>query len=177
MRKRIVVAFMLLVGAGATLIVAAFATAGDGQNTVKADTLNGYQEGPAISSTGTGSFEAVIDDEAQTITYTLSYQNLEGGPPSQAHIHIGKRAENGGVSAFLCGGSGKPPCPPSGTVTGVIVPADVIGPASQGVEPGSFAELVRALRTGNTYANVHNTRWPGGEIRAQINDFDQRETG
>ncbi len=80
------------------------------------------------------------------------------------------------MSVFLCAGD-KPACPPSGTVTGVIVPANIIGPAAQGVEAGSFTELVRALRTGNTYVNVHNARWPGGEIRAQVNDFNQRETG
>jgi hypothetical protein len=174
--RKYLFALLVLVAAGSTLLVAALATAGAGQNTVKADTLNGYQEGPAISSIATGSFEAEIDEDAQTITYTLSYQDLEGGSPTQAHIHIGKRAENGGVSVFLCAGD-KPACPPSGTVTGVIVPANIIGPAAQGVEAGSFTELVRALRTGNTYVNVHNARWPGGEIRAQVNDFNQRETG
>jgi hypothetical protein len=54
-------------------------------------------------------------------------------------------------------------------VSGVIDAADVIGPAGQGIEAGSFEELVRAMRGGVTYANVHTTpRWPGGEIRGQI---------
>ncbi len=26
------------------------------------------------------------------------------------------------------------------------------------------------MRAGHAYANVHSTRWRGGEIRAQIND-------
>ena len=26
------------------------------------------------------------------------------------------------------------------------------------------------------YANIHTTRWPGGEIRGQINDSDQKES-
>ena len=29
------------------------------------------------------------------------------------------------------------------------------------------------MRAGHTYANVHSTKWPGGEIRAQINDRRQ----
>ncbi len=31
------------------------------------------------------------------------------------------------------------------------------------------------MRAGDAYANIHTTRWPGGEIRGQINDRDQRE--
>jgi hypothetical protein len=50
----------------------------------------------------------------------------------------------------------------------VVDPADIIGPASQGIEAGSFAEAVRAMRAGATYANVHSTRWPAGEIRGQL---------
>jgi hypothetical protein len=174
--RKYAIGLLTLVGLAIVLVIGSLATAGSGQNQVKADTLNSYQEGPAIVSTGTGTFEAQINDDTQTITYTLTYEALEGGTPTQAHIHIGKRAENGGVSAFLCAGD-KPACPPSGTVTGEITPANVVGPAAQGVEPGSWGELVRALRSGNTYVNVHNARWPGGEIRAQINDFNQRETG
>ena len=34
----------------------------------------------------------------------------------------------------------------------------------------NYEELAAAMRNGSTYANVHSTKWPGGEIRAQIND-------
>jgi len=57
-------------------------------------------------------------------------------------------------------------------VTGVIDAADVIGPAGQGIAPGEFNELVRAIRSGNTYANVHTNMYPGGEIRGQIRGDD-----
>jgi hypothetical protein len=46
----------------------------------------------------------------------------------------------------------------------------VIGPNAQGIEPGSLAEIVRAMQAGVAYANIHTTRWPGGEIRGQINE-------
>ena len=82
----------------------------------------------------------------------------------------------GGVIAFLCGGGSKPAYPPGtateAVVTGVITAADIIGPTAQGIEPGSFDEAVRAIRAGATYANVHSTRWPAGEIRGQIRDHD-----
>lgn len=148
---------------------------------VKSDVLTGYQEtvnppaGPgSISTVGTGEFVAEIDDETETITYELTYSGLEGGAVTQAHIHFGARSTTGGVSAFLCAGS-KPPCPPFGTVTGVITAADIIGPTGQGIEPGSFAELARAMRSGVTYVNVHTTRWPSGEIRGQIHDHNERQ--
>jgi hypothetical protein len=139
--------------------------------------LEGFQEVPAVSTTGRGAFSARIDDTAQTITWQLSYADLEGhlvagGVVTAAHIHVGQRGVNGGVSAFFCGGGGKPPCPTEGELSGVITPVDVLGPASQGVEAGSFDELVRAIRAGKTYVNVHTTRWPGGEVRGQVNAGD-----
>lgn len=171
MRRRSVVLAVAVLAAG--LLVASLASATDGKKNLKADELTGYQENPDVSSTGTGSFHATIDDDAQTITYELSYSAIEGGDALFAHIHFGKRAVNGGVSAFLCGGGDKPACPATdGTVSGVIDAADIIGPAGQGIEAGSFDELVAAMRAGHTYVNVHSPRWPGGEIRAQINDRD-----
>lgn len=150
--------------------IGSYAVAGGGKKHVKGD-LTGLQENPDISTTGNGTFEATIDDDAQTIAYELSYSALEGGAALQAHIHLGKRAVNGGVSAFLCGGGDKPACPAtSGTVNGVVDAADVIGPGGQGIAAGEFGELVAAMRAGHTYANVHTPTWPSGEIRAQIND-------
>jgi hypothetical protein len=75
----------------------------------------------------------------------------------------------GGVAAFLCGGGDKPACPVrGGTVTGTIDPADVIGPTDRGIGAGEFAELVRAMRNGATYVNVHSVTYPAGEIRGNI---------
>ena len=138
--------------------------------------LNGYQEVPSVSSTGFGDFEAKLVDDA-TLHYVFTYGGLEGGNSLFAHVHFGERAVNGGVSFFLCGGSTKPdPCPNvEGTVEGDVTAADVVGPNGQGIELGSFAEILRAMRAGHGYANIHTTRWPGGEIRGQINDEDQMQ--
>ncbi len=161
------------------LIVGAHGFAGGNKTMVKADTLTGYQEAtPAgVSTAATGSFSATIDDDAQTITYELTYSGLST-PATQAHVHFGNRFDSGGVSFFLCGGS-KPACPPGTTseavVTGTVTPADVIGPASQGIAPGEFGEIVAAIRAGVAYANVHSMQFPAGEIRGQINDDNQRQ--
>ena len=133
--------------------------------------LKGFEEVPAVSTAASGKFEAEIDRAAQRIDYELSYSDLEA-PVLFAHIHLGQRTANGGVAAFLCGGGGMPACPQSGIVEGTIVPADVIGPASQGIAPGEFDELVTAIRAGVTYANVHSDKFPGGEIRGQIRGDD-----
>jgi len=54
-------------------------------------------------------------------------------------------------------------------VTGVITPAHVVAQTpNQGIEAGAFDELVNALRARVAYANVHSTKWPGGEIRGQL---------
>jgi CHRD domain len=161
----------VLVATIAALVViglAGTATSDRGGRQMKAD-LRGFEEVPAVSSTGTGEFLARIANDESAIEYTLTYQNLEGTTTAAAHIHLGQYSVNGGVSAFLCGGGGKPACPPvSGSVSGTIVAADVIGPAGQGIAAGELDELIAAMRQGVTYANVHTDKHPGGEIRGQI---------
>ena len=54
------------------------------------------------------------------------------------------------------------------TISGTITAADVIGPVGQGVAAGELDELIAAMRAGATYVNIHSTKWPGGEVRSQI---------
>ena len=168
MRKRTFVLGLAVLMVG--LLVASLAGASGGKKNVKAK-LTGFQEVPAVSSFGSGSFTARIDTDAQTITYELSYGGLNSTAMA-AHIHLGQRGANGGVIAFLCGGGDKPACP-AGTgatesVSGVIDAADVIGTEAQGIAPGEYDEAVRAIRARVTYANVHTMTQPGGEIRGQL---------
>jgi len=163
----------MILAAGGVATVAWSADSGTIGNTVH-ETLTGLQEDPlALSTTGNGQFQIHIDEAAQTITYELSYASLEGSV-LQAHIHIGGRSQSGGISVFLCTNLGNGPagtqlCPAApATISGTLTPADVIGPVGQGVTAGQFGELLAAMREGKTYANVHSTMYPGGEIRAQI---------
>ena len=129
--------------------------------------LDGFQEAPSKLTDGHGTFRATIS--GSSISFELTYSGLSTSALA-AHIHFAQRGVNGGIFAFLCGGGGKPACPPAGgTVTGTITAADILAPApDQGLAAGDFAGAVRALRSGNTYANVHSTRFPAGEIRGQI---------
>ena len=148
------------------------AVAGGGSKQFRAP-LDGYQEVPVVSTTGNGHFRATVTQAGDGFAYRLSYAALEGNV-LQAHIHLAQPAVNGGISVFLCSNLGNGPAgtqacpPPPATVTGTIVAADVIGPAGQGIAPGELAELLRAMRAGVTYANVHSSLFPGGEIRGQI---------
>lgn len=174
----------LLVAGGIAAVIAASAALangkGEGKNTFKAE-LNGYNEvvgGPGAASTGSvstvaeGTFRAKLKDNPPRLEFTLTYSGIEGGTVTQAHPHFAQRHVGAGVFGFFCGVP-KPPCPtPGGTVEGTWTAADVIGPADQGVAAGEFDELVRALRAGAVYVNVHSTAFPEGEIRGQVSKGD-----
>ena len=142
--------------------------------------LTGYEEVPSVSTTGNGNFTARISNDESRIDWELSYSDLEGAV-QQSHIHIGNVGVNGGISVFLCtnlgnGPAGTQPCPaPPATISGTIVAADVspnipatANARTQGLNTGELDELIKAMRAGATYVNIHSTLWPGGEVRSQI---------
>ena len=165
--RKLVIALTASLALGLVLI---FAPALNASNENHKANLLGFEEVPAVSSTGTGELRMKIDEANQIIEYELSYENLEGTTTGAAHIHLGQEAANGGVVAFFCGGAGKPPCTAtSGTFTGTIGVADIVAAASaQGIAAGEWDEVVRAMRAGKIYANVHTNKHPGGEIRGQV---------
>lgn len=132
------------------------------------------QEVPPISSPARGSFSAVIDEAARTIRYELSYEGFES-PVVQAHLHAAQPGVNGGIMVWLCGTPalpgppGTPECPAGpGTIQGELTSDQIVGPTAQGISPGEFDEVIRAIRNGIVYANVHTTQHPSGEIRGQL---------
>lgn len=137
-------------------------------------TLRPSHEVPSVSSPARGSFSAKIDTTADTVEYRLSYSGLQA-PITQAHIHLAQFNVNGGIMVWLCGTPATPLapagtqlCPQSGTITGLIQPANVVAINSQGIAAGDFDEFVAALRSGLAYANVHTEQSTGGEIRGQV---------
>jgi CHRD domain len=144
--------------------------------------LRGFEEVPAVSSAARGFFKARINESAGTIAYELRYEGLQGDI-RQAHIHFGQRSVNGGVSVFLCQTATNadptglaPACGPApATVTGTLTSANVIGPAAQGIAATEFAELVKAIRAGVAYVNVHSSVFPAGEVRGQARSFGRHD--
>jgi CHRD domain len=172
--KTLRVKLALAIGVVAVLAVAVVTiAAARGAHGIR-EKLTGYQEFPALSTTGQGKFRASIDKQDREIRYTLTFGGLESNA-TQSHIHFENRTNNGPIVVFLCSNLGNGPpgtqaCPAAGgTITGTIRPADVgAGATAQGLAAGEFDELVRAIKAGATYVNVHSVGRPGGEIRAQL---------
>src|SRR5712691_2620645 len=121
----------------------------DDVNTFRAR-LRGLNETPGpVATQATGSFHAMLSADGTTLDYTVTYSNLNA-QVLFSHIHFGFPKESGGIMVFLCGpaagATGGPPagfpnppaCPDttSGTVTGSVTAANVIGPNSEGITPG-----------------------------------------
>lgn len=146
--------------------------------------LTGYQEVPVVSTAAGGSFKGRISKTEDSIEYEFGYSGLQG-TVTQAHIHLGQRGVNGGITVWLCQSATNPaPAAVAATVplcaspefasSGVITSASVVGPGgAQQLGAGEIAELIAALRAGVAYVNVHTTLSPGGEIRGQL-DNDHR---
>lgn len=130
--------------------------------------LSGLHQVPPVLSPGSGSFRAELTDDGKSLRYELTYANLTT-PATAAHIHFGHSFDNGGIMAFLCGGGDAAACPgQGGSVSGTIEPDDVLAIPSQGLPAGDFASVIRLMRAGLVYVNVHTPTFPEGEIRGQI---------
>ncbi len=160
----------------ATILVGLPATALGREDTTNFSArLLGINETPSINTDGTASLRLKLNTAASTIDFTLTYQNLSGAP-SAAHIHFAQERVAGGVMVFFCGGGGQAACPPttSGTIKGTIAAANVQSLPAQGINAGDMAAVMRAIRAGASYGNMHTTNFPGGEIRGQIRPSGER---
>ena len=179
MRRTTLVSALSL--AAASLLLAASAVAGPkgkGDDHIKIH-LKGFEEVPVVLTGATGELQLTINDAAGTIAYELTYENLEGDV-RQAHIHIGQKNVAGLIAIWLCQTAAKPapaavaaitpfcPGPRSGTVSGTVGAANVIGPAEQLVAAGEIGDVIHAIRAGKAYGNVHSTAVGSGEIRGQL---------
>lgn len=172
MKKLLLAGFLslLLIALGVTVAVAHGGKGNGGKHL--SGKLDGFQEVPSISTSAAGKIKLKVN--GSSIAYKLKYRGFAAGNDVLfAHIHLGQEATNGGVAAFLCGGGGKPACPQgSGEVSGTIVAGDVQAIANQGLAANDIGALIRAIKAGATYANVHTDNFGTGEIRGQIGDDD-----
>ncbi len=149
----------------------------DNDSTLEAR-MTGSSVVPSVSTAAKGAFSMKIAQDDSQFTYVLTFSGINS-PVTQSHIHFAQPGVAGGIMIWLCqgtvaapAGDSVPVCPtsPGGTVTGTVTPANVVGPAAQGISPGEFSEALAAIRRGLAYANVHSTTFPSGEISGQIRD-------
>jgi len=97
----------------------------------------------ATASHGKGTFTG--DIASGKLKFTLKFSGLTG-PATAAHIHMGAVGKAGPVVLPLCG-----PCtsPVKGNVR-------------------ISAAVIKAIRKGAAYVNVHTAKYPNGEIRGQL---------
>jgi hypothetical protein len=167
------------IAAAITVVASASALAAGNRGFTVSARLTGYEETPsAVSTTGNGSFRASLSADGSTLTYQLSYADLEGAV-QQAHTHFGQLSTTGPIVVFFCtnlgnGPAGTQECPAApATITGTLTAADVTNLANErGISAEEWGEFVAAIRAGATYVNVHSTRWTGGEIRGQLRNVN-----
>jgi plastocyanin len=120
---------------------------------VPAPAALGANQSPA---SGMAYFELSADEKE--LFYNLTYTTMTGNITA-AHFHKAKKGEAGGVVRLICGGNS--PCP-NGTG------AFVFGTWKNSDAQPLSAEMVKALKDGELYVNLHTSANVSGEIRGQI---------
>jgi hypothetical protein len=136
--------------------------------------LTGAQETPPVTTEARGAalFRLKRDDGTVGLRYVVVVRKIDN--VTAAHIHCAKRGEAGPIVADLYPAAGAEAKTVAGgwAVRGTVttVHAGVQCKLRDGtmVTVSSLQDLVRLMRRGLTYANVHTTEFPGGEVRGQI---------
>jgi hypothetical protein len=130
--------------------------------------LNGSNEVPPTGSPGTG--YGVFTLTGNLLSIVESFTGLTA-PASAAHIHCcGPVGTNEQVAVPFIGF----PNATSGTYNNFVdlslasTYTAAFITASGGTVGDAEAALIAGLNSGSAYANIHNTNFPGGEIRGQI---------
>ena len=137
-------------------------------DTIYTATLLGSNEVPPTTSPATGFGTFTLNGNLFSINE--SFTGLVA-PATAAHIHCCAPV---GVNAIVAVPFNPFPNTTSGTflTTVDLSLAGTYDPAFITQEGGTVAlaeaGLIAALNSGNTYANIHNATFPGGEIRGQI---------
>lgn len=53
-------------------------------------------------------------------------------------------------------------------MNGILAEGDITGVDLVGALAGNLSGFINAIRNGNIYVNVHTTKYPSGELRAQL---------
>jgi hypothetical protein len=127
-------------------------------------TLLGFNETPPNTSTATGSALVTLQSDNNTLAVNETFATLNGGPATAAHIHC---CAAPGVAAIVAVPFPNFPAATSGqyvnsfdlSMAGTYNPAFIT--AHGGTVDSAKAAFITALKTGQTYVNIHNATFPG----------------
>ena len=137
-------------------------------DTIYTATLLGSNEVPPTGSPATGFATFILNGNLLSIDESFTGLTT---PANAAHIHCCGPV---GVNEIVAVPFSPFPNTTSGTFNATVdlTLASTYNPAFITQEGGTVASaeagLIAALNSGNTYANIHNPTFPGGEIRGQI---------
>lgn len=123
--------------------------------------MSGAQEVPAADPDGTGLAEVEFDVDAGEVCFDIKIADT--GTPNRGHIHRAPAGQNGGIVVTFF----------------ELRPADApaTDPRHDALESGRIQDCVSAdpvlvadivAHPEAYYVNVHNTRFPGGNLRCQL---------
>ena len=169
MRKNLTMIFAVVV----VLLLATPRSKADGIFTA---TLAGSNETPPNASTATGSITVTLT--GNTLSVNEIFSGLTG-PGSAAHIHC---CAGPGMAATVAVPFTAFPASTSGTYSNSFDltqlssynPAFVT--ANGGTVGSAESAFLTALFGGQTYANIHDATFPGGEIRGQLQQVPESST-
>lgn len=109
-------------------------------------TLDGAQQTPAVTTTGSGKAVFVVDPVTRMLSGGVGFSGVNA---TAAHIHTGAAGTNGATAVTLT---------VDGNTSTATVPANTVLTNTQ----------YDALLAGNLYVNIHSTTYATGEIRGQL---------
>ncbi len=123
--------------------------------------LTGSEEVPPAKTDAKGEATFHMSKDGKGLEYTVTVSGIEN--VTAAHIHTGKKGENGPPVAPLSVEKKK------GKVSGTIAKGTLSAKDLMGSLKGkSLNDLAKEIEAGNTYVNVHTEKFPDGEIRGQL---------
>jgi hypothetical protein len=133
----------------------------DGRVLLRAD-LAGANEVPAADDDGRGEASVLIGVEQGEVCFDVRFKDITTG--NRAHIHTGAAGVNGGiVVAFF---DLQTTASVRDARLDVLEHKERLDGCVTGVSSTLLADIV--ANPANYYVNVHNSRFPGGAVRAQL---------
>ncbi|BCS52951.1 CHRD domain-containing protein [Geobacter sp. SVR] len=124
--------------------------------------LAGRESVPTVQTKASGDAEFKLSKDGKQLDYKLTVKDIEN--VTAAHIHLGKKGENGPPVAGIFAGPKKTGKFKGVLAEGVITDKDLMGD----FQGKGLDALVKEIKAGNTFVNVHTDAHPDGEIRGQI---------